>query len=79
MGREKAPAAATPTMFYGPDGKPMNFAAAILSGRSAGVPGVMKMLGDAQKAHGKLKWKDLFGDAIKLADDGFTVSRVWTV
>ena len=74
MGREKAPAAATPTLFYGPDGKPMNFAAAILSGRSAGVPGVMKMLGDAQKAHGKLKWKDLFGDAIKLADDGFVVS-----
>ena len=74
MGREKAPAGATPTMFMGPDGRPMNFGAAILSGRSAGVPGVMKMLGDAQKAHGKLKWKDLFGDAIKLADDGFVVS-----
>ena len=74
MGREKAPAGATPTMFYGPDGRPMNFGAAILSGRSAGVPGVMKMLGDAHKAHGKLKWKDLFGDAIKLADDGFTIS-----
>lgn len=74
MGREKAPAGATPTMFYGPDGRPMGFVQAILSGRSAGVPGVMKMLGDAQKAHGKLKWKDLFGDAIKLADDGFVVS-----
>ena len=74
MGREKAPAGATPTMFYGPDGRPMNFGAAILSGRSAGVPGVMKMLSDAHKAHGKLKWKDLFGDAIKLADDGFTIS-----
>jgi gamma-glutamyltranspeptidase/glutathione hydrolase len=74
MGREKAPSGATPTMFYGPDGRPMNFGAAILSGRSAGVPGVMKMLGDAQKAHGKLKWKDLFGDAIKLADDGFVIS-----
>jgi gamma-glutamyltranspeptidase/glutathione hydrolase len=74
MGREKAPAGASPTMFYGPDGKPMNFGAAILSGRSAGVPGVMKMLGDAHKAHGKLKWKDLFGDAITLADDGFTIS-----
>ena len=74
MGREKAPAGASPTMFLGPDGRPMNFGAAILSGRSAGVPGVMKMLGDAHKAHGKLKWKDLFGDAIKLADDGFVVS-----
>jgi len=74
MGREKAPAGAAPTLFYGPDGKPMGFAAAIISGRSAGVPGVMKMLGDAHKAHGRTPWKDLFGDAIKMADDGFTVS-----
>ena len=69
MGREKAPAGATPAMFQG-----MGFGAAIVSGRSAGVPGVMKMLGDAHKAHGKLKWKDLFGDAIRLADDGFVIS-----
>jgi gamma-glutamyltranspeptidase/glutathione hydrolase len=74
MGREKAPAGATPTMFQGPDGKPMNFGAAVNSGRSAGVPGVMRMLADAHKAHGKLAWKDLFGDAIKLADDGFVIS-----
>ncbi len=74
MGREKAPSGATPTMFIGPDGKPMKFFDAILSGRSAGVPGVMKMLGDAHDAHGKTPWKDLFGDAIKMADEGFTVS-----
>jgi len=74
MGREKAPSGATPTMFIGPDGKPMKFFDAILSGRSAGVPGVMKMLGDAHDAHGKTPWKDLFGDAIKMADDGFIVS-----
>jgi gamma-glutamyltranspeptidase/glutathione hydrolase len=69
MGREKAPAGATPTMFQG-----LSFGAAIVSGRSAGVPGVMKMLGDAHKAHGRLQWKDLFGDAIRLADDGFVIS-----
>jgi gamma-glutamyltranspeptidase/glutathione hydrolase len=74
MGREKAPAGATPTLFMGPDGKPMNFGAAIISGRSAGVPGVMKMLGDAHDAHGRTPWKALFGDAIKMADDGFIVS-----
>ena len=74
MGREKAPAGAGPTLFIGPDGKPMGFAAAIESGRSAGVPGVMKMLGDAHAAYGKLKWKDLFGDATTLAEDGFTIS-----
>lgn len=69
MGREKAPAGATPTMFQG-----MTFGQAVTSGRSAGVPGVMKMLGDAHKAHGKLKWKDLFGDSIRLADGGFVIS-----
>ena len=74
MGREKAPAGATPAMFQGPDGRPMNFGAAIASGRSAGVPGIMKMLGDAHRAHGKLAWKDLFADAAKLADDGFVIS-----
>ena len=74
MGREKAPAGATPTMFERPDGRPMNFGEAVLSGRSAGVPGVMKMLGDAHKAHGKIAWKDLFGDAVRMADEGFVVS-----
>jgi gamma-glutamyltranspeptidase/glutathione hydrolase len=73
MGREKAPAGATPTMFEA-NGRPMGFGQAVLSGRSAGVPGVMKMLGDAHKAHGKTAWKDLFGDAIRMADEGFVVS-----
>jgi gamma-glutamyltranspeptidase/glutathione hydrolase len=73
MGREKAPAGATPNMFES-GGRPMGFAQAVLSGRSAGVPGVMRMLGDAHKAHGKIAWKDLFGDAIRMADDGFVVS-----
>ncbi len=73
MGREKAPAGATPTMFEA-NGRPMGFGQAVLSGRSAGVPGVMKMLGDAHKAHGKIAWKDLFGDAIGMADAGFVVS-----
>jgi len=69
MGREKAPAGATPTMFQG-----LGFGAAVVSGRSAGVPGVMKMLGDAHKAHGKLEWKTLFGDATRLAEGGFVIS-----
>ena len=73
MGREKAPAGATPTMFEA-NGRPMSFPQAVLSGRSAGVPGVMRMLGEAHKMHGKIAWKDLFGDAIRLADDGFAVS-----
>ena len=73
-GREAAPAAATPAFFLGPDGRPMAFFQAILGGRSTGPPGAVAMLGLAQKAHGRLAWKELFGGAEKLAADGFPVS-----
>ncbi len=74
-GREKAPADATPELFYGPDGKPMPKDQAIVGGRSAGVPGAIAMLYLAQSQHGKLAWKDLFGDAEHLAADGFYVPK----
>lgn len=70
-GRETAPMAATPQLFYGDDGKPLGRAAAILSGRSTGAPGAIAMLSLAQSQHGRLAWKDLFGDAERLADQGF--------
>jgi gamma-glutamyltranspeptidase/glutathione hydrolase len=73
-GREKAPQAATPQLFMGPDGKPLNFVTAVLSGRSTGVPGAVGMLAQAQKEHGKAAWNTLFKDAERLADGGFTVS-----
>jgi gamma-glutamyltranspeptidase/glutathione hydrolase len=72
-GRETAPMAATPELFFGPDGKPLNRVTAILSGRSTGVPGAIAMLSLAQAQHGKLAWKDLFGEAERLADQGFPV------
>jgi len=70
-GREKAPASAGPDWFFGPDGKPVPKPVAIVGGRSAGVPGAIAMLYVAHQQHGKLAWKDLFGDAEKLADGGF--------
>ncbi|HEY3797494.1 MAG TPA: gamma-glutamyltransferase family protein [Caulobacteraceae bacterium] len=73
-GREVAPMAATPQMFLGADGQPLPFGQAILSGRSAGVPGAIAMLYLAHGEHGKLPWKSLFGRAEQLASDGFTVS-----
>jgi gamma-glutamyltranspeptidase/glutathione hydrolase len=73
-GREKAPMAATPQLFMGPDGKPLSFVTALLSGRSTGVPGAVGMLAQAQKDHGKIAWSRLFADAETLADGGFTVS-----
>lgn len=74
-GRETAPGAATPRLFYGDDGQPLNRTAAILSGRSTGAPGAIAMLALAQARHGKLAWKDLFGEAERLADGGFPVPR----
>ena len=73
-GREKAPSAASPDMFLGPDGKPLPFVKVLLSGRSTGVPGAVAMLSMAQKEHGKVAWNTLFKDAEKLADEGFVVS-----
>jgi gamma-glutamyltranspeptidase/glutathione hydrolase len=73
-GRETAPAGATPDMFIGPDGKPLPFLQAIVSGRSTGAPGVVAMLGLAHREHGALPWRALFGDAERLATGGFAVS-----
>jgi len=73
-GRETAPAGARPDLFLRPDGSPMSFQEAVLGGRSVGVPGTLRMLEAAQKAHGKLAWSALFTDAIRLATQGFPIS-----
>lgn len=70
-GRETAPAGASPDMFMGADGKPLPFFTAVQSGRSTGVPGAIAMLSLAQHEHGRVAWKSLFGDAERLADQGF--------
>ncbi len=73
-GRETAPAAATPELFLKPDGKPLAMRDAILSGLSTGVPGVLAMLAEGHRQHGKLPWARLFEPAIRLAEQGFAVS-----
>jgi gamma-glutamyltranspeptidase / glutathione hydrolase len=73
-GRETAPAGASADMFLDSDGRPLPFASAVLSGRSTGVPGAIAALGLLQHEHGKLAWRTLFGDAERLASDGFVVS-----
>ncbi|MFC5345660.1 gamma-glutamyltransferase family protein [Brevundimonas staleyi] len=72
-GRETAPADATPELFY-ENGRPLPFMDAVLSGRSTGAPGAVAALALAQQQHGTLAWSSLFGDAERLARDGFTVS-----
>ncbi len=74
-GREKAPSAATPQYFFGPDGKPLGFLNAILSGRSEGVPGAIASLYMAHKAHGRLPWASLFTQAETMASEGFPMPQ----
>ncbi|WP_300973368.1 gamma-glutamyltransferase [Sphingomonas sp. LHG3406-1] len=73
-GREVAPAGATPTMFIGADGKPLPFPTAVLSGRATGVPGAVRMLEEAQRRHGALRWSELFEGTAVLAEQGFVIS-----
>jgi gamma-glutamyltranspeptidase / glutathione hydrolase len=73
-GRETAPAGARPDMFLDDKGQPLPFPVAVTSGKATGVPGAVAMLSMAQAQHGKLAWKDLFGDAERLGDEGFVVS-----
>ncbi|WP_118857994.1 gamma-glutamyltransferase family protein [Sphingomonas mesophila] len=73
-GRETAPAQASAAMFLGPDGKPLDFGTAVVSGRATGVPGVLAALDLAHREHGRLEWSGLFGDARRTAAEGFVVS-----
>jgi gamma-glutamyltranspeptidase/glutathione hydrolase len=73
-GRETAPAGAGEDLFLGADGKPLPFAEASVGGRAVGVPGVLRMLEQAHRQHGRRPWTELFEPAIKLAEQGFAVS-----
>lgn len=72
-GREAAPESAKPEMFLDA-GRPMPFGFAARGGKPVGVPGLVRLLEAAHKAHGKLPWKDLFQPAIRHAEEGFAVS-----
>ena len=73
-GRETAPMGASPRMFLGADGKPINRGAAMTGGIATGVPGVVRMLKLAHDEQGKLPWNTLFADAEQAAANGFPVS-----
>ena len=73
-GRETAPAAATPELFLDEEGKPLPRDAAMASGLSVGVPGVLAALKLVHDKYGKLPWAELFQPAIALAREGFPIS-----
>lgn len=73
-GRETAPAQASPSMFLGPDGKPLGYRDAVVSGRATGVPGAVAMLALVHDEHGALDWNSLFSAAERTAEEGFVIS-----
>jgi gamma-glutamyltranspeptidase/glutathione hydrolase len=44
------------------------------SGRSIGVPGILRLLQAVHTEHGKTAWRDLFTPPVTMADDGFAIS-----
>ncbi|NNM81844.1 MAG: gamma-glutamyltransferase [Burkholderiales bacterium] len=73
-GRETAPMADGPDLFLDRNGKPLQFYAAVVGGKSVGVPGNLRMLELAHEKYGKIPWAKLFDPAIRLAEQGFTIS-----
>src|SRR3954454_16274537 len=72
-GREKAPAGATPGMFLGADGKPMDFETAVESGLSVGVPGNVATWGVALRRFGSQKLSRVLRPAVRVAGKGFVL------
>jgi gamma-glutamyltranspeptidase/glutathione hydrolase len=72
--RERAPLAATRTMYQDEQGN-------VIAGKSlygydaVGVPGTVEGMWEAQKRFGKLPWKQVLQPAIKYARDGFVVDE----
>jgi len=74
-GREAAPGAATPERFLDDDGARLDFGDASTGGLAVGVPGLVRMLEMAHRAHGRLDWAGLFQPAISQARAGFQVTE----
>ena len=73
-GRETAPAAATPDRFLTREGRPLRYREAVGSGKSVGVPGLVRLLEALHLRHGRTPWPRLFEPAIRAAEEGFEIS-----
>lgn len=74
-GRETAPMAAKEGRFFDARHRPMERYDAIASGLAVGTPGALRALELAHRRHGRLPWARLFEPAIRLAREGFPLSR----
>jgi gamma-glutamyltranspeptidase/glutathione hydrolase len=65
--RERAPLAATPTMYLGPDGK-IDRSLTAAGYLAPGVPGTVRGLAMAHRKYGRLPWREVVLPAAALAD-----------
>ncbi|MEM8984477.1 MAG: gamma-glutamyltransferase [Pseudomonadota bacterium] len=71
--REVAPLAATADMYLDEAGEPIE-GLSLVGHLAAGVPGTVAGMWEVHQRYGTLPWADLVAGAIRLADDGFTMS-----
>lgn len=74
-GREVAPKSANPRWFLNENGAYIDFASAMISPKSVGVPGEVALLYKLHKDQGKLAWAKLLQPAIDLATMGFPIGH----
>lgn len=74
LGRETAPASASPDMLRDEQGNALSRPAAMLSGRATGAPGALAALDAAHRSHGRLPWHALLTETIERAEQGFTIT-----
>src|SRR6266568_1969646 len=72
--REVAPGKATRDMYIGKDGK-LDEEASVIGYRSVAVPGTVAGLVLALKTYGSMKLPDVMAPAIRLAENGFPISK----
>lgn len=72
--REAAPSAATGSLFLDTTGAPLAFSTAVFSGKSVGVPTVVKLWDMIARRYGSLPLATLLRPAIDLATNGFAIS-----
>src|ERR1700741_5307638 len=72
--REVAPGKATRDMYIGKDGK-LDEEASVIGYRSVAVPGTVAGLALALKTYGAMKFADVMAPAIRLAENGFPISK----
>lgn len=74
VGRESAPALATPRLLDDAEGNAIPLREAMLTGRATGVPGAVAVFAAAQHDHGALRWDQLFDETIDQAEHGFRIT-----